>query len=346
MIKKANKITWVAILGFALACLYVTLVQGQTDEASPNMVPYMLKELNSLSEREGDLQERIDQLNEDIDTLKGLRGRLEALPYPTDVLERLKLLSEQPPTSESIGSAEDIVRSFHDPFLEILVSAPSTSVGSKSSAIYMDVESVVLAHEDDIIAPLFAMRSDIGLVKSPQDKAKLYQEAIVKLSKKLSSDKFSELKKKCVGIVDEKLQKMSRDQANDQKEMATLSKEIKKLGDSLQVSQQKQEKKQNLDEALFRWGLPVIIAFILLLTVINIIPRIVAMLIKNKDFAHEDNENEVLHTVTVFLLIISILILGIRGQIDNASLSTLLAGISGYVLGGQLKRRKEEGTRI
>ena len=343
MTRKVNKITWMAILGFSLAALYVSYVQGQTEE-TPNMVPYMLKELNSLSEQEEELQGEIEQLENDLETLKSVRSDIDGLSYNGGIQDGLNALSTQNPSVEAIAKAEDLVRSFHDYFLGAI---PSTSVNGRLGSVYQDVESTVLSHEDDVVSPLFSVRADLELVKSPQDKAKIYQDALSRVSKKLSAEAFANLKKKCKGIVDSSIQEISREQANDRKDLTGLSREVKKLSNSLQVSQKKQEKKQELDESLFKWGLPVIIAFILALTLINILPRILAIITKNPTLAHEESEHEVLHTVTVFLLIISILILGIRGQIDNASLSTLLAGISGYVLGGQMKKRQEEAeTRI
>ena len=344
MTKKLNKFTWMAILGFALVGLYVTFVQGQSEAPAPNMVPYMLKELSSLTEQKKDLEEKIASKEEDLAALKGLRGRLDALTYPDSIKTSLETLSSQPASEDALMRVEDIARSFHDPFLNLLVSSPSANIGSGLSDVYLEVEGKVLAHEDDVMGPIFAVRSDVALVKNPQDKAKIYQDFLARVTKSLSAETFGSLKKKCLDITDTAIQGSSRAHANDKKELTQLTKQVNELGNSLQVSQQKQEKKQDLDEALFRWGLPVIIIFILLLTVINIIPRVVAIITKNNELAHEDNENEVLHTVTVFLLIISVLILGIRGQIDNASLSTLLAGISGYVLGGQMKKRQQDAA--
>lgn len=346
MTKKVNKLTWAAILVFALAGLYVTFVQGQTEETAPNMVPYMLKELSSLSEQKSGLEKQLSNREEDMAALKGTKARLEALEYPSGVVDDLETLGTQPASPDSLGRLEDIVRSFHDPFFDLLVSTPTADVDSKVAESYSNIENMVMAHEDKTINPIFTARSDLGLIKNGQDKTKVYNELLDRVAKNLTKEEFGDLRKKCVGFIDTALQDMRREQANDKKTHTDLSNQVKNLGNSLQVSQQKQEKKQELDEALFKWGLPVIITFILLLTVINIIPRVVAIITKNSSLVHEDNENEVLHTVTVFLLIISILILGIRGQIDNASLSTLLAGISGYVLGGQMKKRKEEGTRV
>lgn len=345
--KSLRQIGWLAILMFALGALFIFGVRGQSEEA-PNMVPFMLKELKSLSEQEGELQTKIDQREEDLDTLKALRGRLDALSYPDDVQSSLDALVGQPPSSDALLRAEDIGRSFHDPFLELLVSSPSTGIDSALSKVYSDVEAEVLQHEDSVLSPIFAVRSDVELIKNAQDKTKIYQEFLERLSADLSESEFIDLRKKCTAVIDTAMQAIGRDQANGKKDLAQLSNEVKELGSSLQVSQEKQEQKQDLDESLFRWGLPVIIGFILALTLINALPRLLAIWKNKPEMVSEDSEHTLLNMVTVFLLIISVLILGIRGQIDNASLSTLLAGISGYVL-GNVKRKREEGgggTRI
>lgn len=121
-----------------------------------------------------------------------------------------------------------------------------------------------------------------------------------------------------------------------------LGQELSLLKKKLEVSSKAAKREQNLNETIFRYGLPIIIAFILILTALNIAPRILAIMMKRDEVNGHENESEMLYTITVFLVIISILVLGSRGIVEGQSLSTILAAIVSFVLGSMSKEKAKK----
>ena len=341
--KKLTKNHLIPLLFMGAAIILTFRAMGQTEETTPDMLPFMLKELNMLHENKGELEEEIKSQKEFIADLKEARDRLDALTYPQRVNDSMETLMELEPSPEAVMKAEDMIRAFHDPFFDLLMDE-GPGADDPAWKVRSSVENILASHEDSLISAAFSVQSDLELVNSKQDQQEIYDEFMSRLREELSSSEFDELKKRCSAVVNDAIEDASKDQANAKKDLTELTKETDALSSQLKVSEKKQEKKQALDESLFKWGLPVIICFILALTLINAIPRILAIFKNQPEMVNEHAEHNVLNTVTVFLLIISILILGIRGQIDGASLGTLLGGISGYVL-GNVKRRNEDQDR-
>jgi hypothetical protein len=337
---KLLKNNLVLILMLAVGGLITFNVMGQIDETNPNVVPLLVKELASLQENKTELMKKLKDEEKLISSLKSVNDELGAASYPTRIEDSLKTLLSLDPSPEAMQKAENTITAFHDPFFDLLIEEGSAP-DELEWKIYNQVEKIVANHEDALLSAAFSTNSDLELVNSSQDKKEVYSEFVGRLREDLSETEFNKVKKDCQTVVTDALQDVGMKQANAKKELSALTKDTDKLSSQLRVSETKQVKKQNLDESLFNVGLPVIICFILALTLINAIPRILAIFKNQPEMVNEHAEHNVLNTVTVFLLIITVLILGIRGQIDNASLSTLLAGISGYVL-GNVKRSKED----
>ncbi|EOD81380.1 hypothetical protein D515_04282 [Grimontia indica] len=94
-----------------------------------------------------------------------------------------------------------------------------------------------------------------------------------------------------------------------------LSKVIELIGNS-----------EDLTETIVKWTIP---ALGILLVIIFLGPRLYGGEMQKEIFA----TRIVLELLTVYILVSSILILGLANRIDNEVLGTLLGGISGYVLG-------------
>lgn len=123
-----------------------------------------------------------------------------------------------------------------------------------------------------------------------------------------------------------------------------VSKDLSAVKTKIEAEQKINRREQSLNETIFKYGLPIIIAFILILTALNMAPRMLAILMKQPVSGH-DNESEMLYTITVFLVIISVLVLGSRGIVDGQNLSTLLAAIVSFVLGQMSKEKAKKGTK-
>jgi hypothetical protein len=337
---KLLKNNLVTILILAVVGFIAFNAMGQSEETSPNVVPLLVKELGSLQENKTELETKLKAEEKLLSNLKSINSELGAASYPTRIEDSLETLMGLEPSSDAMQKAENTITAFHDPFFDVLM-GEGHSPDEPEWKIYNQVEKVITSHEDALLSAAFSTSSDLELVNSSQDKKEIYSEFVGRLREDLSETEFNKVKKDCQDVVTDTLQDVGMRQTNAKKQLTALAKDTDKLSSQLKVSETKQVKKQNLDESLFKWGLPVIICFILALTLINAIPRILAIFKNQPEMVNEHAEHNVLNTVTVFLLIITVLILGIRGQIDNASLSTLLAGISGYVL-GNVRRSKEE----
>lgn len=143
--------------------------------------------------------------------------------------------------------------------------------------------------------------------------------------------------------LEEELEKAAEEEGVSNKpevadKVSKVSKDLNAVKSKLAVNQ----KEQTLNEIIFRYGLPIIIAFILILTALNMAPRMLAILMKRDDLGDHDNESEMLYTITVFLVIISILVLGSRGIVKGDSLSTILAAIVSFVLGSMSKEKAKK----
>ena len=132
------------------------------------------------------------------------------------------------------------------------------------------------------------------------------------------------------------------DKTDVAEKVTKVSKDLNAVKSKLEVNQKVAAKEQTLNETIFKYGLPIIIAFILILTALGMAPRMLAILMKRDDLGDHDNESEMLYTITVFLVIISILVLGSRGIVKGDSLSTILAAIVSFVLGSMSKEKAKK----
>lgn len=153
------------------------------------------------------------------------------------------------------------------------------------------------------------------------------------LKSKLSTTAFNTERTRLLALltadlktIEDKLRKLT-DTRNE------VRQEISRLQTSLTEAQQGQSK---LDEKVLMWGLPSLGAIMLALM---LVPRVY----KGTAVPEEIFKSGLLlELMTVFLLTSSILLLGVSSRLDPNVLGTLLGGISGYVLGRNLKRRGDK----
>ncbi|WP_139826242.1 hypothetical protein [Derxia lacustris] len=114
--------------------------------------------------------------------------------------------------------------------------------------------------------------------------------------------------------------------------MAVLKESQKELNETIEEGQ------SQIDKKIIQWGLPVLG---LLLIGILVIP----VLYKDKELqAAIFASGIVLDVFTVFLLTVTILLLGLGHRLSENVLGTLLGGISGYVLGRSNNRLRQAGN--
>lgn len=120
---------------------------------------------------------------------------------------------------------------------------------------------------------------------------------------------------------------------------------IRLLYEAKSKFESKIKKENSISETLFKWGFPAFIIFIITLFVTP------ALLVarKNDEKIYDKikvlklvyGQNSLVEIATVFLLTSTILLLGLADKISGEILGTLLGGISGYVLGKNIKRKKQ-----
>jgi hypothetical protein len=116
--------------------------------------------------------------------------------------------------------------------------------------------------------------------------------------------------------------------------VSAMREQQKQLQDAIEESQ------SQIDKKIIQWGLP---AFGLLLLGILAIPK----LYKNEELqAKIFSSGIVLDMFTVFLLTISILLLGLGRKLSENVLGTLLGGIAGYVLGRSNSRQTSSSESV
>lgn len=94
----------------------------------------------------------------------------------------------------------------------------------------------------------------------------------------------------------------------------------------------------DLTETIVRWTIP---SLGVLLVLILLGPRLYSQSIQEGIFSNK----LILELLTVYILVSTILILGLANRIQNEVLGTLLGGISGYVLGRSLSNGSQERRR-
>lgn len=97
-------------------------------------------------------------------------------------------------------------------------------------------------------------------------------------------------------------------------------------------------KSNDLTETIVRWTIP---SLGVLLVLILLGPRLYSNAIQEDIFSTK----LILELLTVYILVSTILILGLANRIQNEVLGTLLGGISGYVLGRSLASRGTDNGR-
>ncbi len=118
----------------------------------------------------------------------------------------------------------------------------------------------------------------------------------------------------------------------------SLNEEIKKM------------KQRYIDKMLITYALPIFGVIVIFLMLIPAVYKLIKIDTGTGDDAHTNNlmsmifeKGILLQIFTVFILTVSILILGIGGKISSEVLGTLLGGISVYVLQNTFKNNGQEG---
>lgn len=118
----------------------------------------------------------------------------------------------------------------------------------------------------------------------------------------------------------------------------SLNEEIKKM------------KQRYIDKMLITYALPIFGVIVIFLMLIPAVYKLIKIDTGTDDEAHTNNlmsmifeKGILLQIFTVFILTVSILILGIGGKISSEVLGTLLGGISVYVLQNTFKNNGQEG---
>jgi hypothetical protein len=104
----------------------------------------------------------------------------------------------------------------------------------------------------------------------------------------------------------------------------------------LRLLEERLNKSNNISDSLITWALP---AFGLLVIILLLAPKVYNTDVQSDIF----QRGLLLELLTVFLLVASILILGLAERIEQNSLGTLIGGISGFVLGRSFSRAGEAG---
>lgn len=115
--------------------------------------------------------------------------------------------------------------------------------------------------------------------------------------------------------------------------------EVAKLEQSLRQLSARQTKKIDITESAVKYTVPIVG---LLLLLILLAPRVYEPGSQRAIFQN----GLLLELMTVYLLIATILLLGLSEKIDKNSLGTLLGGISGYVLGRTIQAHKKRDGEL
>lgn len=133
-------------------------------------------------------------------------------------------------------------------------------------------------------------------------------------------------------------QEVARVKGALEQEIAATTKKISD-NDSLVLEVENMLGKSNdLTETIVRWTIPSLGA---LLVLILLGPRLYSNAIQEDIFSTK----LILELLTVYILVSTILILGLANRLQNEVLGTLLGGISGYVLGRSLGARPSDPSR-
>jgi len=113
----------------------------------------------------------------------------------------------------------------------------------------------------------------------------------------------------------------------------TLTTQFKTVNDQFQRAQEKEQKKFDISQTAVTYIVPIVGFF---LVIILIVPRWYPAETQKSIFQNA----LLLELLSVYLLISTILLLGLSGRIEGNTLGTLLGGISGYVLGKTMQSAK------
>jgi hypothetical protein len=336
-----------ARLAFIGIFLYLVVhATGTGAQTAPDTSRYMVNQLLDLEQQKRDLDVEIKKLTETSSELSGIKTRLDGLAYPkaaSNAVIKVKEHLKDKTAEETIVAMDAAITRFHDPFFELFngnLPEMDEEVGDVQ-VVYNEMERTLTARETNMKDALWELQAAVGAMKSEQEKKRVLNDFAEGLYADLSQEQFKKLRGNLTQILDVATGKNKKVLTAAEKRHADVTNEINDLRSSLEASRETEEKKQDLDEILFKFGLPSMIVLIIVLHLVNELPTIVAIIAKNKEMVPKQEKTEVLNIITVLLLIISILVLGARGQIEGSTLGTLFGSIAGYVLGSLSKSKRQ-----